>query len=428
MTRADLRQDSSRFSRVAWAPPDVVVGLAAVALMGVVALSDVLAGHPGLMLLLLLAQFCWLLLFPLVIARRRGGIGLLSPPGGLHFVREAILGIPVGLLLALLAGVFILLVQYLVGAEFETGLADDLAGEQGGPAVMIILFVLLCVMAPLSEEVYFRGFLYTALKRRFPAGAALVIQALAWALLHGYPLPIMFTIFGMGLVLAWLFDRRRSLVAPVSAHAAVNGLILLPVLVMLGLNSHQPAADWEEARTDPSWLDEQSVTGLLESQPVEGDLRTWAIDTWGTRGSRLWKVEMAALDSASRAADGPDQALPAEVGMVEIYILRLRDPRRGVVRSSRLREGEIDDETAAWLALLEAVAYHRIEDAEHCRSSRAVVEGYLAGADLGRVRTCLTKLTEAGMCNDPAGDSLAGGRSFAEPSLIEIAREYAAYH
>ncbi|MFN7132990.1 MAG: type II CAAX prenyl endopeptidase Rce1 family protein [Myxococcales bacterium] len=36
--------------------------------------------------------------------------------------------------------------------------------------------------------------------------------------------------FGAGLVLAWIFQKRQSLLAPVITHAVFNGLSLLAVL------------------------------------------------------------------------------------------------------------------------------------------------------------------------------------------------------
>jgi membrane protease YdiL (CAAX protease family) len=89
------------------------------------------------------------------------------------------------------------------------------------------LFVLLAVGAPLLEEVYFRGMLYGALRRRFGIAVGLIGSGALFSLLHpqlplGF-LPIMF----LGVVLAALYEWRRSLLPSIALHALNNSLVFL---------------------------------------------------------------------------------------------------------------------------------------------------------------------------------------------------------
>ncbi|MCS7207781.1 MAG: CPBP family intramembrane metalloprotease [Dehalococcoidia bacterium] len=90
------------------------------------------------------------------------------------------------------------------------------------------LFALLTVgvvvlLAPLAEEIFFRGFLLTALTPRFTRGGALVVSSLVFAVLHGAP-GLMVPVFFAGLVLGVLFLRSGSLLPPLMAHALQNAL------------------------------------------------------------------------------------------------------------------------------------------------------------------------------------------------------------
>lgn len=88
----------------------------------------------------------------------------------------------------------------------------------------IILFVLICVVAPIMEELIFRGFVYAGLRRRMTFPAAVVASAVIFALMHTNPgglLPITL----IGIVLATLYERNRSIVPSVICHALNNTLV-----------------------------------------------------------------------------------------------------------------------------------------------------------------------------------------------------------
>ena len=92
-----------------------------------------------------------------------------------------------------------------------------------------VLLAMLVIGAPLFEELWFRGFLFTALARSRlgVAGAASVSSGL-WALMHlGYPLQVLLLVFLIGLMLTWLVLRTASLWPAVFAHALYNGTSFL---------------------------------------------------------------------------------------------------------------------------------------------------------------------------------------------------------
>jgi hypothetical protein len=80
------------------------------------------------------------------------------------------------------------------------------------------------VLAPLWEEVAFRGFLLSALaptKVGFWGGAT--ISNTLWTLLHwGYQWQGLVSVFFCGMVLSWILKRTGSLWAPIAAHALAN--------------------------------------------------------------------------------------------------------------------------------------------------------------------------------------------------------------
>jgi membrane protease YdiL (CAAX protease family) len=90
------------------------------------------------------------------------------------------------------------------------------------------------VVAPVSEELLFRGFLQPALGRWTGRWAAIVLSAAFFAAAH-MDLFAMPTLLILGIALAYVYDRTRSLAAPVALHMAFNALTLLSVFAFRGL-------------------------------------------------------------------------------------------------------------------------------------------------------------------------------------------------
>lgn len=94
----------------------------------------------------------------------------------------------------------------------------------GDGAAGIILTVLLgVILAPIVEEVVFRGVLLPALSSRLGRWAGTALSSAAFAAVHLYAFSIP-PIFVLAVLLAVSFIRTRSLWVPIVAHALFNGI------------------------------------------------------------------------------------------------------------------------------------------------------------------------------------------------------------
>jgi uncharacterized protein len=84
-------------------------------------------------------------------------------------------------------------------------------------------------LAPLMEELFFRGFLYPALSRTLGVVLSLLITSLAFALLHAAQLAHawapLFLIFIVGLTLTYTRARTRSVASSFLIHAGYNSTL-----------------------------------------------------------------------------------------------------------------------------------------------------------------------------------------------------------
>ena len=89
------------------------------------------------------------------------------------------------------------------------------------------------MLAPVFEEVVFRGVLYSTLRRRFNAPVAMVVSALIFSLAHGYGTFGLVTIIWSGLLWAWAYEKTGSILPGMAAHALNNSLVCMTVLLLV---------------------------------------------------------------------------------------------------------------------------------------------------------------------------------------------------
>jgi uncharacterized protein len=109
----------------------------------------------------------------------------------------------------------------LVGLRPEEGVAEAAIGLVDP----IVLAIALMVVAPVAEEIFFRGIVYNAWLREFGVRRAVIGSAALFALIHG-SIFVVPAIFALGIALALLYRRTGSLPASIAMHATFNGITL----------------------------------------------------------------------------------------------------------------------------------------------------------------------------------------------------------
>lgn len=105
--------------------------------------------------------------------------------------------------------------------------ADLVWGEAPVVVVSLLEFV---VLAPLFEELAFRGLLFGTLRRRFNWATSAGLSAGIFAIAHGYGVLGFISVFWSGLLWAWIYEKTGSLLPSMLAHAANNLLVCLSIL------------------------------------------------------------------------------------------------------------------------------------------------------------------------------------------------------
>lgn len=107
-----------------------------------------------------------------------------------------------------------------VGAHWTDGFQERLVLGTPGEVVADVLDS--CVFAPVLEEPLFRGVLFGTLRLRLGPLPATLASAALFALAHGYGVVGFASVFASGVLWAIAYERTRSLLPGMLAHAASN--------------------------------------------------------------------------------------------------------------------------------------------------------------------------------------------------------------
>lgn len=134
-------------------------------------------------------------------------------------IKYIVLTLFIGISFSFVADYIIGLIPFpsILTESFEANYALTSAGNP------VINFIAVAVLAPIVEEVFFRGLVYTRMRKGMCAPAAIILSAVVFGLAHG-EIIWMLSAFSMGVVLAWVFEKTGSLLPCIAIHLVNNVL------------------------------------------------------------------------------------------------------------------------------------------------------------------------------------------------------------
>ena len=103
--------------------------------------------------------------------------------------------------------------------------------EEKESGILIFSTIFAAIFGPITEEIFFRGFMYGAVKKRIGILGAILATSLIFSILHAHIVGFM-PIFVLGILLAYLREKTGSLLPSVFVHVAHNlGMVILVFLM-----------------------------------------------------------------------------------------------------------------------------------------------------------------------------------------------------
>lgn len=110
-------------------------------------------------------------------------------------------------------------------AIFGSPEQDDIAGDFGPIGLQILLIV---IVAPITEEICFRGMLFGGIRTRLPLWAAALAAGAVFGALHYTTGPsAVVPLVALGAIFAVVYEKTGSIWVTILMHAFNNGLALL---------------------------------------------------------------------------------------------------------------------------------------------------------------------------------------------------------
>lgn len=106
---------------------------------------------------------------------------------------------------------------------------DELTGE----AILhnpILMGIAVGILGPIGEEVFFRGFAHTALRRKYGFKKGILLSSLFFGMYHVIPWQIPYAVVA-GLILAYVYEKTQSIYPPILFHIINNSIAVIQVLV-----------------------------------------------------------------------------------------------------------------------------------------------------------------------------------------------------
>ncbi|MCX7656191.1 MAG: CPBP family intramembrane metalloprotease [Treponemataceae bacterium] len=135
--------------------------------------------------------------------------------------------------------------------EFFQNIYGSLFQSEGG---FFSSFFTLCIVAPITEELFFRGLVLPGFLSRMTKTKAILLSALLFSLIHLSPWQLIGP-FIIGIIFAIIYIETRSLLPTILLHSLFN---FLPLLVMAILKINIPGysvSDYSMVEFQPLWFD-----------------------------------------------------------------------------------------------------------------------------------------------------------------------------
>lgn len=236
----------------------------------------------------------------------------------------------------IIAGVIINLISLFTKIELSEPCVWKWIGFAPNNIFVTIILIMGFTISPIAEELFFRGFLYNALKSKLQIITSLIIQCLIFAIYHQYNFMISLHLFLIGIGITLVYEIRKNIYSPIFIHMIGNGITIIIVLIPILNNFHSPSENFFQAQNSPSWLLNEPPI-YIERQKDGLSQLEYTIDKWGSKGSKRWKKEANAFNTILKWFPNDKKACAkAQLGISSIYYMYLNDKYRAIINANKV--------------------------------------------------------------------------------------------
>ena len=102
--------------------------------------------------------------------------------------------------------------------------------QNGDYSELGIIILTACIIAPITEELIFRGMIYPLLKKGIGIFLGCVISSLIFSAIH-YNILSFATLFVFSCSLTYVYEKYNTLLIPIISHSIFNGIMIILILL-----------------------------------------------------------------------------------------------------------------------------------------------------------------------------------------------------
>lgn len=115
----------------------------------------------------------------------------------------------------------------LEGYEVQDSVRDLQNAKADDMGTRIIKY---CILAPITEELIFRGMIYPLFKKSMGVFWACVISSLIFSFIH-YNILSFSMLFVFSCCLTYIYERSNNILVPMASHSIFNGIMIILILL-----------------------------------------------------------------------------------------------------------------------------------------------------------------------------------------------------
>lgn len=101
--------------------------------------------------------------------------------------------------------------------------------QNGNYSNIGIIILTACIIAPITEELIFRGMIYPLLKKEIGVFWGCVISSIVFSVIH-YNVLSFAVLFAFSCCLTYLYEKYNTLLVPIISHSTFNGIMISLIL------------------------------------------------------------------------------------------------------------------------------------------------------------------------------------------------------
>lgn len=209
-----------------------------IAVGGELAVDDSAGDPSNLLLLLVSAPLSWAVLigWPWWVSRRKG-TGRMSADFGLAMRwTDLLLGVAGGVLALVVSASLAVAYSAVFGGDAPTN-TDIISGESQSLVTIVVLFVVIAVGTPIAEEIFFRGLVLGAARKRWGTAVGIAFSSLLFGAFHVQAdlvswafVGAVTALYGVVFALLRVWSNGR-IAASIVAHMVVNAMAIVVVVL-----------------------------------------------------------------------------------------------------------------------------------------------------------------------------------------------------